>query len=64
VVSWFEAKGVRIPAGQRKKHHARILEAHAAQEMAAYREAVNGYEAAARVAYRRLPRRGKGKAGE
>jgi aspartate oxidase len=60
VVSWFEAEGVRLPAKQRKKYHARIVGAHAAKDMVAYRDAVNGYEMAAREAYRRLPRKGKG----
>jgi hypothetical protein len=64
VVSWFEAEGVRISAPRRKKYHARIVGAYKAKNMVAYREALNGYEEAARVAYRRLPRRGKGKAGE
>jgi hypothetical protein len=57
VVAWFETQGARIP--ERETYHRRIVEAHSAQDMAAYREAVNAYEEAAREAYRRLERRGR-----
>jgi hypothetical protein len=65
VVSWFEAEGVRIP--NRERYHVRIVEAHEAKDMMAYRAAVNGYEQVAREAYRRLAisrGKGRGKAGE
>ena len=64
VVGWFEAEGARIPAQRRKKCHARIVEAYKAGDMVGYREAVNAYEWVVREAYRRLSRRGRGKAGE
>lgn len=54
VVKWLEAQGVRIP--NRERYHRRIVETHNAKDMAAYREAINGYEEAARDAYRRLRR--------
>jgi hypothetical protein len=64
VVGFFEAKGARIPAQRREKCHARIVAAYKARDMEAYREAVNVYEWVVREAYRRLSRRGRGKAGE
>ena len=62
VVAFFEAEGARIP--RRKMYHARIVEAYEAKDTVAYREAVNSYEQVAREAYRRLPRRGRGPAGQ
>jgi hypothetical protein len=59
VVAWYGAEGVEIPS--REMYHARIVEAHDAQDITAYREAINGYEEAAREAYRRRAR-GGGKA--
>jgi hypothetical protein len=62
-VAWFEAGGARISAKRRKAYHARIVRAHEDRDMVAYREAVNGYEEAAREAYLRFKRE-EGKAGE
>jgi hypothetical protein len=56
VVAWYGAKGGEIP--NREAYHARIVEAHNARNMTAYREAVNGYVEAAREAYRRRARGG------
>ncbi len=38
---------------QRERYHARLVAAHDARDMAAYRIALNGYVAAAREAYRK-----------
>ena len=51
LVAVYEAEGAPIP--NRQRYHARIAEAHDAQDMPAYREAINGYVEAAREAYRR-----------
>lgn len=59
LVGGYEAEGARVP--NRERYHARIVEAHAARDMSAYQEAVNGYVEAAREAYR-AGRGGKGKA--
>ena len=50
-VANFEATGARIP--QRGRYHARLVAAHDARDMAAYRLALNGYVDAAREAYRK-----------
>ena len=42
---------------QRERYHARLLAAHDAQDMAAYRIALNGYVEAAREAYRNKKQR-------
>jgi hypothetical protein len=52
LVAGFEVEAARIPAELRERYHARIAEAHEARDMAAYREALNGYVAAAREAHR------------
>jgi hypothetical protein len=50
-VANFEATGARMP--QRERYHARLVAAHDARDMAAYRVALNGYVEAAREAYRK-----------
>ena len=51
-VAGFEATGARMP--QRERYHARLVAAHDAQDMAAYRLALNGYVEAAREAFRKV----------
>ena len=51
LVAGLEATGAQMP--QRERYHARLVAAHDAQDMAAYRIALNGYVAAAREAYRK-----------
>ena len=51
LVAGFEAVGAQIP--NRLQYHARLVAAHDAQDMAAYRVALNGYVEAARAAYRK-----------
>ena len=51
LVAGFESIGVQIP--NRLQYHARLVAAHDAQDMAAYRVALNGYVEAARAAYRK-----------
>jgi hypothetical protein len=51
LVAGLEATGARMP--QRERYHARLVAAHDAQDMAAYRTALNGYVVAAREAYRK-----------
>ena len=50
-VANFEATGARMP--QRRRYHARLVAAHDARDMAAYRLALTGYVDAAREAYRK-----------
>jgi hypothetical protein len=50
-VSGLEATGAWMP--QRERYHARLVAAHDARDMAAYRIALNGYVEAAREAYRK-----------
>jgi hypothetical protein len=49
-VALYEEDGARMPG--REHYSARIQEAHAARDMASYREALNGYVEAAREACR------------
>lgn len=51
LVAGLESTGARTP--QRERYHARLVAAHDAQDMAAYRIALNGYVEAARQAYRK-----------
>ena len=51
LVAGFESMGAQIP--DRLQYHARLVAAHDAQDMAAYRVALNGYVEAARAAYRK-----------
>ncbi|MDQ3911816.1 MAG: hypothetical protein M3305_08630 [Actinomycetota bacterium] len=55
-VAGFEATGTRMP--QRERYHARLVAAHDARDMVAYRIALNGYVEAAREAYRKTKREG------
>jgi hypothetical protein len=50
-VAGFETTGARVP--QRERYHARLVAAHDARDMTAYRLALNGYVEAAREAYRK-----------
>ena len=54
-VAGFEATGARMP--QRERYHARLVAAHDARDMAAYRLALNGYVEAAREAHRKTKKR-------
>jgi hypothetical protein len=54
LVNIFEATGARMP--QRELYHARLVAAHDARDMAEYRDALNGYVEAARVASREAAR--------
>ena len=56
VVAWYGAEGVGVP--NRETYHARIVEAHSARDMVAYRASLNGYKEAAREAHRRRARGG------
>ena len=47
-VAGFEATGARM--AQRERYHARLIAAHEARDMVAYRTALNGYVEAARAA--------------
>ena len=51
LVAGLEATGARML--QREGYHARLVAAHDARDMAAYRIALNGYVVAAREAYRK-----------
>lgn len=42
-----------MPQSDREQYHARLLKAHDAQEMSAYRAALKAYVDAAREAYRK-----------
>jgi hypothetical protein len=53
LVKVLEAAGVRMPQSEREQYHARLLAAHDAQDMAAYRIALKGYTETAREAYRK-----------
>ena len=47
-IAMYEEGGARMP--DREHYHARIQEAHRTRNMEVYREAINGYAAAAREA--------------
>ena len=51
LVAGLEATGARMP--QRERYHARLVAAHDARDIDAYRTALNGYVEAAREAYRK-----------
>jgi len=53
LVAGIEASGVRMPQGDRELCHARLVAAHDARDIAAYRAALEGYEDRARKAYRK-----------
>jgi hypothetical protein len=52
LVAGFKSTGVQIP--NRLQYHARLVAAHDAKYIAAYRTALNGYVEAAREAYRKM----------
>ena len=56
-VAGFEASGTRML--QRERYHTRLVAAHDARDMAAYRIALNGYVEAAREAYRKVKNGGR-----
>jgi hypothetical protein len=53
LVAGIEASGVRMPQGNRELCHARLVAAHDARGIAAYRATLEGYENRARNAYRK-----------
>ena len=53
LVQGIEATGTRMPQSERERYHARLLAAHDAQDMAAYRIALKAYVDGAREAYRK-----------
>ena len=53
LVQEIESSGTRMPHSDRKLYHARLVAAHDAQDMAAYRIALEGYAQGARKAYRK-----------
>ena len=57
LVAEFEARGAQMP--KRELYHARLIAAHDARDMGAYRIALNGYVEAAREARRQAKREGK-----
>ena len=56
-VAGFEASGTRML--QRERYHTRLVAAHDARDMAAYRIALDGYVEAAREAYRKVKNGGR-----
>ncbi len=53
LVDGLEAAGARMEQGDRELCHARLVAAHDARDMAAYRIALKGYAEEARKAYRK-----------
>jgi hypothetical protein len=53
LVHEIESSGKRMPQGDRKLYHARLVAAHDAQDVAAYRSALEGYVEGARLSYRK-----------
>ncbi len=53
LVAVLEASGARMPQGGRELCHARLVAAHDARDIAAYRAALEGYVEGARRAYRK-----------
>ena len=53
LVREIETSGTRMPHSERKQYHARLVAAHDAQDVAAYRVALEGYVEGARLAYRK-----------
>ena len=52
-VQEIETSGTRMPHSERERYHARLVAAHDARDMAAYRIALEGYAEGARKAYRK-----------
>jgi len=56
LVEGLEASGARMLQGDREVCHARLVAAHDARNIAAYRAALEGYVGGAREAYRKAKR--------
>ena len=56
LVKGLEATGARMPQSNRERYHARLIVAHDARDMAAYRIALKEYGEGAREAYRKTKR--------
>ena len=54
LLAGYEAEGAQIPANRARQYHERLARAHDAQDMAAYRESINGYKVFARAVYQRF----------
>jgi DNA-binding FadR family transcriptional regulator len=54
LVQEIETSGTRMPHSEREQYHARLVAAHDARDMAAYRIALEGYAQGARKAYRKM----------
>ena len=57
LVEGLEASGARMAQSNRERYHARLVAAHDARDMAAYRVALKEYREGAREAYRKAKRR-------
>ena len=53
LVQEIETSGAQMPQSEREQYHARLVAAHDARDMAAYRIALEGYAEGARKAYRK-----------
>jgi len=53
LVHEIETSGTQMPHSEREQYHACLVAAHDAQDMAAYRIALEGYAEGARKAYRK-----------
>ena len=53
LVQVIETSGTQMPHSEREQCHARLVAAHDAHDMAAYRIALEGYVEGARLAYRK-----------
>ena len=53
LVQVIETSGTQMPHSEREQYHARLVAAHDARDMAAYRIALEGYAEGARLAYRK-----------
>ncbi len=53
LVQEIETSGTRMLRSEREQYHARLVAAHDARDMAAYRIALEGYVEGARKAYRK-----------
>ncbi len=60
LVQAIETSGKQMPQSARELYHARLLAAHDAQDMAAYRIALEEYVEGARKAHRKSKRGAKG----
>jgi hypothetical protein len=61
LVQGIETSGTRMPQSDRELYHTRLVAAHDARDMAAYRIALEGYVEGARKAYRKTKKGWKGK---